>query len=102
VKTKTVIFGYRESFSKFYRNLGLNGNGYRKYGNGIGRKTRNQKRFGYKGSIVYSESVEKTETVWVSSGRFPKLPFLFDILPSVINSVYSKKFKSELIFTNSS
>jgi hypothetical protein len=30
-----VIFGYRELFSKFYRNLGLNGNGngYRKYGN---------------------------------------------------------------------
>jgi hypothetical protein len=47
-KTETVIFEYRKSFSKFYRNLGLNGNGYRKYGNGIGRKTRNRKhkRFG--------------------------------------------------------
>jgi hypothetical protein len=47
VKTETVNFGYRESFSKFYRNLGLNGNGngYRKYGNGIGRKNRKQKRF---------------------------------------------------------
>jgi hypothetical protein len=46
MKTETVIFGYRKSFSKFYRNLGLNGNGngYRKYGNGIGRKTRNRKR----------------------------------------------------------
>jgi hypothetical protein len=46
MKTETVFFGYRESFSKFYRNLGLNGNGngYRKYGNGIGRKTRNRKR----------------------------------------------------------
>jgi hypothetical protein len=46
VKTETIIFGYRESFSKFYRNLGLNGNenGYRKYGNEIGRKTRNRKR----------------------------------------------------------
>jgi hypothetical protein len=31
-----VIFGYQELFSKFYRNLGLNENGYRKYGNGIG------------------------------------------------------------------
>jgi hypothetical protein len=40
VKMETIIFGYRESFSKFYRNLGLNGNR-------IGRKTRNrkQKRF---------------------------------------------------------
>jgi hypothetical protein len=50
MKTKTVIFGYRKSFLKFYRNLGLNGNenGYRKYGNRIGRKTRNRKwkRFG--------------------------------------------------------
>jgi hypothetical protein len=27
VKTKTVIFGYWEPFSIFYRNLGLNGNG---------------------------------------------------------------------------
>jgi hypothetical protein len=46
MKTKTVIFGYRESFSKFYRNLDLNGNGigYRKYGNEIGRKNRNRKR----------------------------------------------------------
>jgi hypothetical protein len=46
MKTEMVIFGYRKSFSKFYRNLGLNGNenGYRKYGNGIGRKTRNRKR----------------------------------------------------------
>jgi hypothetical protein len=37
MKTETVIFGYRESFSKFYRNLGLNGNGngYRKSGNGL-------------------------------------------------------------------
>jgi hypothetical protein len=25
MKTETVIFGYRKSFSKFYRNLGLNG-----------------------------------------------------------------------------
>jgi hypothetical protein len=35
-----VIFGYRESFSKFYRNLGLNGNrnGNWKYENGISRK----------------------------------------------------------------
>jgi hypothetical protein len=43
---ETVIFGYRGSFSKFYRNLGLNGNGngYRKFGNGIGRKIRNRKR----------------------------------------------------------
>jgi hypothetical protein len=48
MKTETVIFGYRKSFSKFYRNLGLNGNenGYRKYGNRIGIKTRNRKRIG--------------------------------------------------------
>jgi hypothetical protein len=46
VKTETVIFGYRELFSKFYRNLGLNINSYRKYGNRIGRKTHNRKRFG--------------------------------------------------------
>jgi hypothetical protein len=45
VKTETVFFGYRESFLKFYRNLGLNGNGYRKYGNGIGRKNQKRKRF---------------------------------------------------------
>jgi hypothetical protein len=38
MKTKTVIFRYRKSFSKFYRNLGLNKNGYRKYGNEIDRK----------------------------------------------------------------
>jgi hypothetical protein len=46
VKTETIIFGYRESFSKFYRNLCLNrnGNGYGKYGNEIGRKTRYRKR----------------------------------------------------------
>jgi hypothetical protein len=44
MKTETVIFGYRESFSKFYRNLDLNGDGYRKYGNEIGRKNRNRKR----------------------------------------------------------
>ena len=46
MKTETVIFEYRESFSKFYRNLGLNGNGngYRKSGNGICRKIRNRKR----------------------------------------------------------
>jgi hypothetical protein len=39
VKTKTLIFGYRESFSKFCRNSGLNGNkNYcRKYGNEIDR-----------------------------------------------------------------
>jgi hypothetical protein len=45
VKTETIIFGYHKSFSKFYRNLSLNGNGYRKYG--IGRKNQNpkQKRF---------------------------------------------------------
>jgi Ca2+-binding EF-hand superfamily protein len=44
---ETVIFGYRESFSKFYRNLGLNENEnfYKKYGNGIGRKNRKRKRF---------------------------------------------------------
>jgi hypothetical protein len=42
VKTKTIIFEYWESFSKFYRNSGLNGNGncYRKYGNRIDRKIR--------------------------------------------------------------
>jgi hypothetical protein len=46
MKTKMVIFGYRKLFWKFYRNLGLNRNknGYRKYRNGIGRKTRNRKR----------------------------------------------------------
>jgi hypothetical protein len=46
MKTETIFFGYLESFSKFYRNLGLNGNGngYRKYGNGIGRKNWNRKR----------------------------------------------------------
>jgi Ca2+-binding EF-hand superfamily protein len=44
---ETVIFGYRESFSKFYRNLGLNENEnfYKKYGNGISRKNRKRKRF---------------------------------------------------------
>jgi hypothetical protein len=41
--------------------------------------------------------------VWVSSDRFRKLPFLFGILPSVINSVFFRKnIKSELIFINSS
>lgn len=30
-KTKTLIFGYRESFLKFYRNLEQNKNGYSKY-----------------------------------------------------------------------
>jgi hypothetical protein len=39
-----------------------------------------------------TESVEnletETEMVWVFSGRFQKLPFLFDILLSVINSVF--------------
>jgi Ca2+-binding EF-hand superfamily protein len=47
MKMETVIFGYRESFSKFYRNLGLNENEnfYKKYGNGIGRKNRKRKRF---------------------------------------------------------
>jgi hypothetical protein len=40
VKTETKNFEYWESFSKFYRNLGLNGNGYRKYGNIIGIKIR--------------------------------------------------------------
>jgi hypothetical protein len=45
-KTKTVIFGYRESFLKFYRNLEQNENGYSKYRNEIGRKNRKQKRFG--------------------------------------------------------
>jgi hypothetical protein len=36
VEMETVIFKYQESFLKFYRNLGLNGNGYQKYGNGLG------------------------------------------------------------------
>jgi hypothetical protein len=46
MKMETIIFGYRESFSKFYRNIDLHGNGnsYQKYGNEIGRKNRNQKR----------------------------------------------------------
>jgi hypothetical protein len=49
MKTETVIFGYRESFSKFYRNLDLNGNGnsYRKYGNEIGRNNRNGNGLGF-------------------------------------------------------
>jgi hypothetical protein len=86
VKTEMVIFGYHESFSKFYRNLGLNGNGNRKYENGIGRK----------------KSESETETVWVFSDRFQKLLFLFVILPSVINSIFFRKnIKSELIFVNS-
>jgi hypothetical protein len=44
---ETVIFGYRKSFSKFYRNseVNINGNGYQKYGNKISRKNRKQKRF---------------------------------------------------------
>jgi hypothetical protein len=77
VKTEMVIFGYRESFSKFYQNLGLNRNenGYRKYGNGNDRK----------------KSESKSEMVSVSSDRFQKLLFLFDILLSVINSVFFRK-----------
>jgi hypothetical protein len=37
VKKKTVIFGYRELFSKFYQNLVLHRNSYKKYGNKIDR-----------------------------------------------------------------
>jgi hypothetical protein len=47
VKTETIIFDHRESFSKFYQTLELNGNeNDRKYGNEIGRKNQKQKRFG--------------------------------------------------------
>jgi hypothetical protein len=46
VKMETGLFGYWESFSKSYQNLGLNrnGNNYRKYENGIGRKIQDRKR----------------------------------------------------------
>jgi hypothetical protein len=88
MKTETIFFGYRKSFSKFYRNLDLNGNGngYRKYGNGIGRKNRNRK--GKRFRLFFD--------------RFWKLPFLSGILPSVINSVFfQKNIKYELTFINS-
>ena len=76
MKTETVIFGYRESFSKFYRNLGLNGNenGYRKYGNEIGRKTRNRKhkRFGSLPTIFGNYRFIRNFTVGNKFGIFQK------------------------------
>jgi len=44
LKTKTKIFDYREPFSRFYRDSGVNENenGYRKYGNENGNFIRFQ------------------------------------------------------------
>jgi hypothetical protein len=75
VKTKMVIFGYRESFSKFLPKL---------------RSKRKQKRLPKIRKPNWSKNSE-SETVCASSDRFRKLPFLFCILLSVINSVFSRK-----------
>jgi hypothetical protein len=86
VKTETVIFGYRESFSKSYRNLGLNENrnNYQKYENEIGRKNQKRKQFG-----LYRPFLEIT--------------ILFGSLPSLMNLVFSREnIKYEPIFINSS
>jgi hypothetical protein len=86
MKTEMIIFKYRESFLNFYRNLGLNGNSYRKYGNGIGRKKtgiENENGLGF-------------------FRPFPKIAVFIRYF-TVGNKfdIFQKNIKSELIFINS-
>jgi hypothetical protein len=82
------LFEYRESFLKFYRNLGLkeNGSGHRKYENGISRKIQNwkQKRFGSLPTVSGNYRFIQYFTVGNKFG------------------IFQKNIKSKLIFINSS
>jgi hypothetical protein len=70
MKTEMVNFDYRELFLKFYRNLGFNENGY--------QKIRKQNRL---------------KKIRNENGLDRKSPYLFRILVSVTNSVFSGKYQ---------
>jgi len=75
LKTKTKNFDYRELFSRFYRDSGVNENenGYRKYKNENGIFIWNWKRKRF-----------QAKTISASIDRFRKLPYLFGNLPLVL------------------
>jgi hypothetical protein len=90
MKTKMEIFGYRESFSRFYQNFGLYKNeiGYRKYGNQKG----------------YFLPITKTKMIPASSDRFRELLYSAGILPPVIpnrlNNIENKQKETAISIFN--